>query len=344
MKLTIIILTSYFGLCIQLKGQMKKDALFTTETPLKIGLKFNIQTVAKTKSDSVYLPHWLHYQKNNGAFDSIKMALKSRGNFRLEHCYFPPLWVKFNKKDTKGTAFAGHKKLKLVLPCYNRSGSNELIVREYLCYKLYEVISPYYFKSRLVDIDFTEIISKKQKKFQLKGILIEDLEKTAERYNAKPREDIKIRTAQMQDTASLRFAFFQYMIANTDLSSTYQHNTKLVQLNSTNFISMPYDFDMSGMVNAPYAVVSQVGSEVLPVQNVRERLYRGWCRSAAVTEFVRNDFISKKSSFFSVVDQLKSYLTEKEINSIKSYLEEFFEIISNDKNYRNNIIDQCREN
>ena len=66
MKLTIIILTSYFGLCIQLQGQMKKDALFTTETPLKIGLKFNIQAVAKTKSDSVYLSNWLQYQNNNG--------------------------------------------------------------------------------------------------------------------------------------------------------------------------------------------------------------------------------------------------------------------------------------
>ena len=48
---------------------------------------------------------------------------------------------------------------------------------------------------------------------------------------------------------------FQYMIANTDWSTTFLHNAKLIQLNDTKkYIPLAYDFDMAGFVDAPYAV------------------------------------------------------------------------------------------
>jgi len=69
--------------------------------------------------------------------------------------------------------FEGNKKLKLVLPCDYGKGSNDLILKEYLCYRLYEHITPYSFKTRLVNIELTEQREKKNRNFSIKGILIE---------------------------------------------------------------------------------------------------------------------------------------------------------------------------
>jgi len=76
---------------------------------------------------------------------------------------------------------------------------------------------------------------------------------------------------------------------------------------------MPYDFDMSGVVDAPYALVSAIDNEKLPVNSVRQRYYRGFCRSPEITEIVRREFIAKKGKLLSVVDLLKGQLSDKKI-------------------------------
>ena len=48
----------------------------------------------------------------------------------------------------------------------------------------------------------------------------------------------------MDADASVRNAMFQYMIGNTDFSTAYQHNNKLLYIDKL-IIPLPYDFDMS---------------------------------------------------------------------------------------------------
>ena len=323
-------------------GQQIEPMLFDRTTPLDITLKVSIRQVANTKRDSIYLPHILYFGNKNGQMDSVKAGLKSRGNFRLKECYFPPLWIKFNKKDIKGTVFEGNKKLKLVLPCYKQKGSNALVVREYLCYKLFELVSPYFFKTQLVNIDFINLKNKKEENYPLIGILIEDLDVTAKRLHARALKNTKLHPVVLQDTADLRFAFFQFMISNVDLSSAYQHNTKLIQLSRGDYLSLPYDFDFSGLVNAPYSFVSEVGGESLGMAHVRDRLYRGYCRPAGVTEIVRKEFLAKKDAILSCADAYKNDLTEDDISDIKNYLEDFFNILSKDALFKESISIQCR--
>jgi hypothetical protein len=57
--------------------------------------------------------------------------------------------------------FEGNKKFKLVLPCNQQQASNDLVLLEWLCYKLYEEISLYAFKTRLVNVNVTELKGKK---------------------------------------------------------------------------------------------------------------------------------------------------------------------------------------
>ena len=324
-------------------GQAKPNSLFVSQEPLDIGLNISIEHLKHSKGDSAWTSNMLYYRENAGLNDSIKVDLKTRGFNRLNQCYFPPLSIKIAKKDSKGTGFQGNKKMKLVLPCDYQKHNNALVLREYLCYKLYEVITPYAFKTRLVNVDLTEQRGKKTRNFKLKGFLIEDLEKLAKRCDAKAEEKKSIPPYGLQDTSALRFYLFELLIANTDWSTTAQHNAKLIQQRNGGYISLPYDFDLSGVVNAPYSFVSLDAGTELPIDKVTQRLYRGYCRAPGVTEFVRREMLSKEKELLSVPDLLKSELDDKEIKGIKKYLEEFFDILRNDFSFRTKVLENCRE-
>ena len=97
--------------------------------------------------------------------------------------------------------------------------------------------------------------------------------------------------------AAIQNDFFQFLIGNTDFSSTNQHNEKLIYLKGNDaIIPIPYNFDMSGLVDASYAVVSQVQGEVLDITSVRQRLYRGVMRDPNIYEEVRQHYLSKRKT------------------------------------------------
>jgi len=323
-------------------GQAETDSLFGSPVPLDIRLEISIRRMKNSIKDTSWVSDKLYYRNGSGSYDSIKIDLKGRGHFRLSTCYFPPLWIKIKKKEAEGTEFDGNKKLKLVLPCNTTRDDNPSILREYLCYKLCEAITPYTFKTRLVNVDLTEKSGKRTKNFLVKGILLEDLEKTAKRLNAQAKEELSIADTNLEDTSVLRFYMFQFLISNTDWSVSAQHNAKLILLNNGNYVTLPYDFDLSGVVDAPYAFVSLSGGDELPIDNVRQRLYRGFCFPPGVTQYVRNELLSKETTLLSVPDLLKGELGDKEIKAIKKYLEGFFDILKNESLFRTKILEMCR--
>ena len=69
----------------------------------------------------------------------LPLTLKVRGNFRRSrvNCSFPPLLIDLPKKKTRSTLFAHQNKLKLVTHCQ----VDEWVVREYLVYKLYNLLT-----------------------------------------------------------------------------------------------------------------------------------------------------------------------------------------------------------
>jgi hypothetical protein len=127
------------------------------------------------------------------------------------------------------------------------------------------------------------------------------------------------------------------MIANTDWSSSFQHNCKVIQTGER-LIPIPYDFDMAGFVNAPYAEYS----ETLGISNVRERVYRGYCRDENVVEFVRQDFITKMPMVLDVLNSHEKFFTSKEFVEMKKFIQEFLDILLNDNAFRNKILTACR--
>jgi hypothetical protein len=312
--------------------------LFLNEIPLDVSVTLPLRELKRSRSDSIYFPTGLHFKSGNDAWDSVQMGIRARGNFRRKHCYFPPLRIKIKKSEAKGSLFEGTKNLKLVVPCQATNNYDALILKEYLCYKLYERVTPYAFRTRLVALRLHDN-GGKGKDHILRAFFIEDDDALAERLHGVAADDKTIRPQHLQDTGALRLDLFQYMIANTDFSTTFLHNIKVVQTNSHQKIPVPYDFDMAGLVSAPYATVD----ESLGIRNVRERYYKGFCRDAGLAEHVRREFIGLESQLQHVIDQEASVLDPKDLAGIKKQIHAFFDILKDDSIYRTNITLKCRE-
>lgn len=323
-----------------LKSGLAQDTqvskLFQGDEPLSIRLAYSFKEIKKNTNDSIYFPSVLHYSTDDQKWDSLNVTVRGRGNFRRKNCFFTPMRIKIKKAEAQGTLFQGHKSLKLVLPCQVASNFNDLVIREYLCYQMYGCVSPYTFNTKLLDLRVTDRGTKQGKSYPVKAFFIEDDDDAAKRFAGKVvDEDLHPRV--MNDTSCLRVDLFQYMIANTDWSSSFHHNCKVIRAGEK-YLPIAYDFDMAGFVNAPYATYS----ETLDIKSVRDRVYRGYCRDEGTTQFVRKDFIGKRSCVLEILDRYGSNFSTKELTEMKKYIQEFFDILVDDNSFQHQILKNCR--
>ena len=319
----------------------KVSPLFEGEHLLKIQLVYSKEHILTYANDSTYITSSLSYEKKNGTIESIETEIKARGNYRRSNCYYLPLWLKINETASQGTIFQEDKKLKIVLPCLNSSKSNDDVLKEFLAYKIYELISPYHFETKLLSIDLEEEKKGKSIDHDLIGFFIQDDKKTASINHGRLIKR-HIHPNNQDPESSARNAMFQYMIGNTDYSIAYQHNEKLFYIDDK-IVPIPYDFDMSGLVNASYAVVSAINNKPLPIAKVTDRLYRGFDRDDEILEQVRHDFLSYEDDIYVLMDQYKGYFKyQKEFTECKSYIQSFYKIIKDDKKFENRILKKER--
>lgn len=329
------------------QDQFEKDSIqtvssvFLSEQPLPITLIFDIKDIKKNTNDSTYFKTSISYKLENSTEQNINVKIRRRGNYRLKNCYFPPITIKLDEENTKNTTFDGHKKLKLVMPCLQQKDKNDNVIKEYLAYKLFELVSPYHFKTRLADLTFDEIKGEKIKTHNIKGILIEDDKAVAKRFNGKVYKRYS-HPLNHEPVASVKNALFQYMIGNTDFSQAYLHNMKVIFVDN-NMIPLPYDFDMSGLVNCSYAVVSQIQGESLGLTSVKQRKYRGFVRKKAVFHQVRQEFLEQQGNMISILDKNEKYFSNpKEFDAARKYVLSFFDILENDKKFNKEIVHGAR--
>lgn len=320
---------------------MGNNLLFSSSS-LQVKLSYTIKKIRKATNDSTYLETQFLYLDKNNKWKSLNAKIRKRGNFRLKTCYYPPLKVKLDKKEVVSTPFSEGRKFKLVTPCFRDDNSNDLVIKEFIAYKLYEKLSPYYFKTQLLDIDFEEVRSNKKKKKKLKGFLIEDIDDVAKRMDARELKR-KVHPLQQDAYVSIVNSFFQCMIGNTDFSTGYQHNEKLLFKDGKSY-PIPYDFDMSGLVNPPYATVSKIQGKQLPIEKVTQRLYRGFIREKNLIFEVRDLFLDRKAEVLAVFDEYQSFFERSsEYRKGKDYVGSFFRAIQEDDKFENMILNNLRE-
>ena len=328
-------------------AQEKQNVLFTEPAAISsdpsdlmtLRLEIPIKTLRKETNDSVYTKSTLYY-KEKDAWDSLPVELRTRGEFRRKKCVFPPVKIKFSKEDIENTVFENNKKLKLVVPCRHEEAKNDNVVKEYLAYKLYEPVTPFHFKTRLVNLQWSQKSSKKNSGHQLKGILLEDLDNLAERMGGNAY-DRSVHPMRLDTLNGIRNAFFQYMIGNADYSVVLGHNYKIIYRDEK-FLVIPYDFDLAGLVNADYGKSSDVQNLRFMGDQPAARVYRDSPRDPKLVEQVRQEYLDNKDAIFGELEKTKGFFDNPdEYTEAELYITKFFQVLEDDKKF-NRIINNKR--
>ncbi|TMI65891.1 MAG: hypothetical protein E6H07_08265 [Bacteroidetes bacterium] len=314
--------------------------LFDSDDVLEIKLKGKFRDLLNDRSSEnpKSFPFSLSYKNEGNSEIQIPVKIKTRGHFRRmkDNCNYPPLLLQFAKDGPKlKSIFSEQKKIKLVMPCVD----DKYIIREWLVYKLYNLLSPKSFKARLVKLQVEDEKNKKTTGPFL-GILLEEEKQMAKR-NRLTDVERKIKPQQTETNSFLKLAVFEYLIGNTDWSVEYLQNIKLIAADSISVpFAVPYDFDHAGIVNAPYAYPA----EQLQMSSVRERRYRGYCiHDLKVFEPVLAEFNRLKSDIYKLYSGC-TLLDEKYTKSTIRYLDEFYNTINNAKAWQKDFAYPCDKN
>ena len=321
------------------KPAFPEKGLFESDEVFQFTLKGNVRDLLKDRSgDPRLFPMELIYRKEDSTQLVMPVQVKTRGNFRRKkgNCTYPPLLIVFPKEGPHlSSIFRQQKGTALVVPC----SGEEYVIREWLTYKLYNIITQNSFRVRLVKVVLNDV-AKGKPADAFFGILLEEFEQMANR-NKMILVDSKLQPEQTRGEEFLTMAVFQYLIGNTDWSVQYLHNIKLIAKDSLSApITVAYDFDHAGIVNAPYARPA----EELRMKSIRERRYRGFCmQDPGAFDTVIAKFNSLKNGIYNLYTTC-TLVDAKYIKSTTRFLDEFYNTINNLKAWQHDFAYPCDKN
>lgn len=303
----------------------QSSVLFENDEVLEITLMGDLNSLFKNRyGKAEYFDIHVSYEDSTNQTISIPLRSKTRGKFRRRpgFCKYPPLLLNFNKKSVENTLFKGQDKLKLVMPCRG----DKYVLREYYTYKIFNILTDYSFKARLVKVNLEDSNPKARKAEPFYAFIIEEEDQMADRNKMISVGQDLIRPENLDSDEFLKMATFQYLIGNTDWSVQFRQNIKLLKNESSGImIGVPYDFDHAGIVFAPYAKPA----EELNLSNIKERRYRGYCvPNMASFGNVFALFNERKEEIYDIFFS-SLLLEERYKKSIVRYLDEFYRTINN---------------
>lgn len=312
---------------------INRKQFFLSDSIINVELTTDIRKLRSVKKKPEWLP--AHIVMNFGDTLSISenIQLEPRGAYRKENCDIASLMLNFNTKESP--KLANLKKLKLVGGCHHDIISDELLLREFLTYRIYNFLSVMSFKVRLLHVTYKDSKGKVNSYTQY-AFLIEDIKDLASRNNCKEIKGRKFFTEATNRQHVNFVSIFQYMIGNTDWAIPNYHNIKLLVPKTDTLAKpypVPYDFDYCGIVNASYAIPD----ENLDIKNVRERFYRGYERNMEEIQLSLDVFMEKKDVILKYIDEFY-LLSPADRKDVSKFIKEFYAIIEDKRDVREHFI------
>lgn len=245
----------------------------------------------------------------------MPVRLAKRGVTRKQICDFPPIKLKFFADTLEQRGFSRFNTYKIVTHCIDNQ--EELILREYLVYKIYNLITPNSFRVQLIIIHYEDSSPSMLSQTHY-ALIIEEDKELADRKGGELYED-QLKTIDKDEYAQM--VVFQYMIGNTDWNLNLGHNIKWFKKGNDGLpIPIPYDFDYCGLVNSPHAAPHPQ----IPIKNVRERFLQWRGKTKDELRPICDRFIADKSQITGLIEKF-SVLSPTSKDEMLLYLNSFFE-------------------
>ncbi len=324
-----------------------RHPLFQDDAVLKAVLTAPIsQAYAQRHQEArIYFPGQWTYVDEDGETQRLEVSIRTRGHFRREVCELPPLQLNFKKKQVKGTLFAGQNKLKVVAPCQDGPYAQQLVVLEYLAYKTFEILTDISYGTRLVRLSYVDTDEKREPWTDL-VFVIEDEDDMAKRLDLVKLGVVENDFDQVDRPYTAMVDLFQMLISNYDYSVLQGpegrdccHNTTILapKHDADTRFAVPFDFDMSGLVNARYAAPPSH----IPIRFVRTRYYRGLCHPPGVLEDAVDHVRSKREQIMALFENTRELEAKKKRKTL-AWLEDYFDTLEDPDRLDKEIISRCR--
>lgn len=328
-------------------GHASIARLYVDDAQLEVTIRAPLTTLMEDRPKDEYLEGTFSFIADDGAEKTLDLKIRTRGKYRHQkkHCDFAPIRLNFRKQQVVDTKFAGQDKLKLVTHCQNKKSYYEqLVLREFLAYRFLSVLTDKSFRVRLLQINYVDTEgAEPMTKF---GFVIEDDDAVATRNGMYSIKTGNLSDDNLDSVQQNLVNVFQYMIGNTEFSQFRAepdeyccHNIDLMSAaKDVPYTPLAYDFDFSGIVNAPYAAPNPRFKH----EDVRHRLFLGQCKNNDLLPGTFQQFVDKKDAIYSIVDELE-WLSSRSRKDVTRYLGGFYDDISRPKSVEARFIKKCND-
>lgn len=318
------------------------DPLFQNDEILQVTIEGPLTTLIKEKSKEDYLDGFFRYTDADGSPVEFDLKLRARGNFRHANCDYPPVRLNFKKSQTKNTLFDKQDKLKLVVHCNRSAQYHQIVLQEYLAYRVFNLLTDLSMRVRLLQVTYIDTVEPQQSPPRY-AFLIEHKDRTSKRLDLKQLTVSGTSVAQIEPEYLNLTSVFQYFIGNTDFSPIASapgadccHNYILFQNPDTLIKAIPYDFDQSGFVDAPYANANPK----FRLRSVKQRLYRGRCMNSDYVEGSIQKFRGNRAAIYSLIEEQQGF-TDRTRKDLLKFVDNFYKVIEEQKKIENSILKKC---
>jgi hypothetical protein len=317
--------------------------LFQTDEPLPFSLKADFKAINEDRDPASTKTHpGILSVQQGGSTLAIPVELRPRGVLRRQPriCDQEPLRIDFPRDERPkllNTPFEGLKDVKLVLHCRDTDEYEQFVLREYLTYKALTLVTPRSLRARLGRGTYVD--QQKGRTLAMRyAFFLETEEDVARRMGGRVAPLAGTRFVDQDRETLILMSLFQFMIGNTDYSLLGPHNLFLVETPSNTLYPVPHDFDVTGIVNPPYAVPDRH----LGIQSLTERLYRGPCTTEAELEPLVARFRARKAGILRLFENQKG-LTTASVDAVRDFLGDFFSLIDSPGRVKRKLIDTCNK-
>ncbi len=272
---------------------------------------------------------------------TFRIDVSVRGHSRLRVCAFPPLRLYLEDSDSAGTRFEGWGKLKLVTHCRGIPRSQKDVLEEYAVYQMFSLLADAAMQTQLFSIRYVDTDTGEETTRY--GFLLEPEKAMARRLGTRKAKLTALKRSWLEPEQAAMVYVFAYLVGNTDWSLVMAdaddqccHNGILLERGPEDLYYVPYDFDLTGLVNAPYAKPDPA----LRISKVTTRRYRGYCIDREYLATAVDRIVSKRQELEAVIYGLPM-LDDKERGRHLDWLGKFFRQAENRKKMLDGFERRC---
>lgn len=337
-----MILMLAMALTVPTAGGAPVDPLFQDHSTLEVEITAPLSTLVRDRSETEDLAGTFSYTEADGTPAELDVQVSARGNFRHRNCDFPPVTLNFRRSQVEGSLFDQQNKLKLVGHCKITRRYEQSVVREYLAYRILNLVTDLSFQVRLLQVTWVDSEERRPRMVR-SAFLIEHKNRLAARIGMEEQDIGYAEMSAVQPDHLNLTSMFQYLIGNVDFSPIAVsegdccHNYEMFGSGPDSLLAIPFDFDFAGIVNAPNAIPDIERG----IERIGQRLYRGYCVNNGHVEGSISEFQQARDDLYALVagqEELEPSVRQ----SIASYLDEFYETINDPQAVERQIIGNCR--